>query len=863
MQEQGGAPLAYHGRMHRLLLVESSPTLRRGMERLLLRHGFNVIAVPADEAALLTLEHALAQGLGTVILDWSTSPEAVRQGLSRRLRQPDSDTVALLVIAAEPAGVPAELRTDRPDTRVERLQSPDDLPALVRHLRGPAQGKAAVPTRAAAPHALKVLLVDDSRTSRTKYERILRRHGFTVVTCEHAEAALVRVQSERFDLAVIDYFMPGMNGAMLCRALRDLPATQDLILAVLTGSYEDGLISDCLEAGASDCMFKNESDELFIARVDSMARLREREMRLKNERQHLELILASVGDGVYGVDRSGRITFVNPAALRLLHWEREADLVGHLAHDRVHHANERGRPVPAETCFLQQAYELGDSLSSWETVFWRADGELVNVECTVRPQHQGGVCIGVVVVFRDIAERKRHEAETQWQLRHDHLTKLHNRHHFEYMLEQEIFRLRRSAEQSALLFIDLDRFKHINDTAGHAAGDALLASIGRKLKARSRQSDLVARLGGDEFAVLLRNVDDQSVSALAEKFRAILDEAAFSHGGHDFEISGSVGVGRLSRHTLSPAYAMNCADAACHIAKREGRNRIHMFDLGGDAGALAALQQSWSERLKLALAAGSFALQFQPIIDLRRLSIGMLDDAHAVRQGASSAVYGHEVFLRLDDMDTLLAPRAFLSQAERFELLPALDTWVINRLALMRAEAGRTAHDPPVSTRFHINVAAVSLLDTGYLSRLTTLLRAGAFAPGQLVLELKESDLAGQLAQLQPVLAELNQLGARLMLDEYGRGLGGLGGLNHLRNLPLVAVKLDSSAIPNQATSDDVSVRMVRAMVDLAHALNLVVIAPMVEDLDALRLLQTAGADCAQGFVLGAPGDAWVEMATL
>ena len=181
-------------------------------------------------------------------------------------------------------------------------------------------------------------------------------------------------------------------------------------------------------------------------------------------------------------------------------------------------------PCRAETCFLQQAYELGDSLSNWETVFWRADGELINVECTVRPQHQDGECVGVVVAFRDIAERKRHEAETQWQLRHDHLTKLHNRRHFEYMLEQEIFRLRRSTEQSALLFIDLDRFKHINDTAGHAAGDALLASIGRKLKARSRQSDLVARLGGDEFAVLLRNVDDGSVLALAEKFRAILDE---------------------------------------------------------------------------------------------------------------------------------------------------------------------------------------------------------------------------------------------------------------------------------------------------------------------------------------------------
>ncbi|MBC7955779.1 MAG: EAL domain-containing protein [Cytophagales bacterium] len=842
--------------MHRLLLVESSPTLRRGMEKLLLRHGFNVLALPADEAALAALEQELTRGLGTVIVGWSTTPAAISQALTLRLHKPDCRAVALLVLAADPSHVDASLADQRPFTRVLRLQRPSEVPRLVRGLL--AQVASETRPKAESPAALKVLLVDDSRTSRTKYQRVLRNHGYAVVACEHAEAALAKVASERFDLAVIDYFMPGMNGADLCRALRELPSTRDLTLAVLTGSYEDGLISDCLEAGAMECMFKNESDELFIARVDSMARLREREQRLKAESQRLELILASVGDGVYGVDRSGRITFVNPTALRLLQCTHEDELVGLPAHERIHYADERGRPIPAETCFLQQAYELGDSLSNWETVFWRTDGELVNVECTVRPQHQEGECVGVVVAFRDIAERKRHEAETQWQLRHDHLTKLHNRRHFEYMLEQEIFRLRRSTEQSALLFIDLDRFKHINDTAGHAAGDALLASIGRKLKARSRQSDLVARLGGDEFAVLLRNVDDGSVLQLAEKFRAILDEEKFSHDGRAFDVSGSVGISRLSRHTLSPAYAMNCADAACHIAKRQGRNRIHMFDLGGDAGALAALQQSWSERLKVALAASNFALQFQPIFDLRKLPADVFSSPNwqaDLERATASSVYAHEVFLRLDDVDTLLAPRAFLSQAERFELMPALDTWVLNRLAQMLAE-----QDPRAGKRrFHINVAAVSLLDGTYVSRLTALLRAGAFANGQLCLEIKESEVAGHLAQMQPVLNEITQLGAQLMLDEYGRGFGGLG---HLRSLPLSAVKLDGSLVQSLA-NDEVGVMMVRAMTDLAHAMNVVVIAPLVEDATALHLLRGAGADCAQGFALGMPSDEWAELATL
>jgi diguanylate cyclase (GGDEF)-like protein/PAS domain S-box-containing protein len=836
--------------MHRLLLIEPSPTLRRGMERLLQRNGHEVIASGDSACALGDLERELPLGLAAVILDWTTVPGPVCSALAQRLCRPDSARVALMLLAAESAHVDARLAETRPFTLVERLRRPSTVPRLLRELLAQAARDTTAP---AAPRAvaLKVLLVDDSRTSRTKYQRLLERGGHSVVSCEHGAAALERVQGRRFDLAVVDYFMPGMNGAQLCRALRALPATRELMLAVLTGSYEDGLIRDCIEAGATECMFKNESDELFLARVDSIARLRERELRLRAESQRLELILASVGDGVYGVDRSGRITFVNPAALRLLQYAHEDKLVGLSAHARIHYADERGRGVLAETCFLQQAYELGDSLSNWETVFWRADGQALNVECTVRPQQHDGECTGVVVAFRDIAERKRFDAEMQWQLRHDHLTQLANRRHFEDMLEQEIARLRRSDERSALLFIDLDRFKLINDTAGHAAGDALLASIGRKLKARSRQSDLVARLGGDEFAVLLRNIDDGRELALAETFRAILDDTRFSHGGRDFEVSGSVGISHLNRHTLSTAYAMNCADAACHIAKRQGRNRVHMFDLVGDAPALAALQQSWSERLKRALAGGHFALQFQPILDLRRVPAGSFagDDWPArVERAAASALYGHEVFLRLDDVDPRLAPRAFLSQAERFELLPALDTWVLDRLATLAAGKGAGTQ-----ARLHVNVATASLLDAGYRSRLAGHLRDGVFADGQLCLELKESEAAAHVDGLRPALAELARLGLRLVLDEYGRGFGGIGSL---RSLPLAAVKLDGNVVQSLA-GDELGVTMMRAMADMAHAMNLVVIAPLVEDAATLRLLQRAGADCAQGFALGEPADAW------
>lgn len=818
--------------MHRLLLIESSPTLRRGMEKLLLRHSFDVVSVPAQESSLADIDREVSRSLAGVLIGWSTADSAACQAVLRRLDHADCRGLALVVLRSDSDRLDNEhTLTERTFTLVLGWERHAEVPRLTRGLLA----RIARETRQRTPSdmGLKVLLVDDSRTSRVKYQRLLKSHGYTVVPCDAAASALAVVKTERFDLAIVDYYMPGMNGAQLCHALRELPATRDLALAILTGSYEDGLISDCLEAGASECMFKTESNELFLARVHSMGTLRERELRLEGERLRLELILGSVGDGVYGVDPEGRITFVNPAALRLLRWPDAAGLVGRSAHGHIHYADERSRLIPPETCFLQQAYELGDSLSNWETVFWRADGHAISVECTVRPQHSDGECVGAVVVFRDIAERKRFEAELQWQLQHDHLTKLFNRQYFESALEQELQRLKRSAERSALLFIDLDRFKHINDSAGHATGDALLTNIGHKLKSRARQSDLVARLSGDEFAVLLRNVDEGKVVALAEQFRAILDEMRFVYEGRSFEVSGSVGISGLNRHTATPAHAMNCADAACQIAKRQGRNRIHMFDAQDDAEVLATLEQSWSERLRRALARGAFMLQFQPILDLRR-----------------PALYGYEVFIRLDDAKSRLAPCAFLPQAERFDLLPQVDAWVLDRIAKMAAQC-----QPPAGAHLHVNVATASLIDPGYRARLTSLLRRGAFGPVHLCLEIKDNDGAGRLTALLPELRDLTRLGLTLTLDGYGRGFGAI---DQLRALPLAAVKLDGDLV--QSThQDELSEPLLRTMTELAHAMNLVVIAPLVEDADTLRRLRAAGADCAQGFALGSPTDTWRE----
>ncbi len=832
--------------MHRLLSIESSPTMRRGIERLLFEQGFDVVSVPADEHALAALERELALGLSAVVLGSNSASAATCRAIATRLGEADALRVGLLVLAPPSnAGVP-DFVAGRRHTRLEHPTAAQQVPGFVHSLL--AQLQAPEPSPTGRREGLKVLLVDDSKTSRTKYKRLLQSSGYAVTACDGPREALTVIDGERFDLAIIDYYMPGMNGAALCRALRAETATRDLTLAILTASYSDALIHDCLEAGAAECMFKDESNALFLARVGGMARLRERELRLSEERQRLALLLESVGDGLYGVDRAGRITFANRAALRALGHPRETDVVGVPAQQLIHPADEQGRPVAAEASFLQQAYELADSLDDWETVFRRADGELFDVECNVRPQFQGDRCTGSVVAFRDITERKRFEAELQWQLQHDHLTRLYNRRHFEQQLDQELIRLRRSAELSALLFIDLDRFKHINDTAGHAAGDALLASIGRKLLARARASDVVARLSGDEFAVLLRNVDEPGLVALAESFRAVLDDGRFIYGRREFEVSGSVGAVRLDRHSGTAPHVMNCADAACRVAKQHGRNRIHCFDVNEDAGALAALQQSWSHRLQRALASDAFALQFQSIVSLSALPQEAMAADHGgprLRRAAVAARHGQEVFLRLEDLGARLQPKAFMSHAERFNLLPALDGWVLDRIGPRLTAAGVTP-----SARYHVNVAVASLLDGGYVAKLKGIASHEAFAAGCLYLEVKESDLAPQLARALPVMQELAALGLMFVLDEFGRGLGAL---DHLRSLPIAAVKLDTTLVQG-LTHDKFGATLVRTMTELAHAMNLEVFAPAVEDVATLRQLHAMGLDRAQGFVLGRPG---------
>lgn len=828
--------------MHRLLLIEPSATLRHLLRRsLAARADFQLVEATTFDAGLLQLRRANPPDFSAVILGSPPDDHPAAQALLADLKQGAARDVAMLIMAhaADPAAFDWAAR--RPRTALLLWADHTDGSACLDRLLTAPVVPAPAPTGRDDIH---LLLVDDSRTIRESYKRLLTQHGYVVETANNIAEAFELARLRHFDIAVIDYFMPGGNGNELCRQLRDDPATAGMTTSILTGTYQEDIIQECLDAGAVECMFKNEAKELFLARITAMSRAVRNRKSIEAERERLAGILGSVGDGVYGVDQSGQITFINPAARRILGYADDAPAIGRAAHSLIHYAAEDGRPVPPADCPLQRSYIEASELGGLETVFWHRAGRPIPVECTVYPLKVAGRPEGSVVAFRDISERRLLERELLWQATHDPLTKLHNRNHFERYLEAEVHRLKRSEEVSALLYIDLDRFKYINDTAGHVAGDQLLVEIGEQLQLRLRDSDLLARLGGDEFAVILCNVGPRNVPAVAENFRDLLDQYAFLYGGKSYKVNGSIGVALIDCDTQSPGEVLANADIACHLAKRSGRNQVHLYRPESDAKMAMNLELGWSGRLQEALKGDGFMLYFQPIVAVDELQAGVVTGPRKIPTARLATHY--EVLVRLKGArNDVVAPGAFLPTAERFGLMTQIDIWVLKhaleKLAEIQASGRRTT--------FTINISGQTLESDSFVTLLDRLLKKHQLDPGALIFEITETSAIENIEAAKRLINELRTLGCRFALDDFGSGFSSF---HHLKHLPVDYIKIDGQFVRGMA-NDATDRAIVTSINDIAHSFGKRTVAEFVEEAETLALLQSFGVDYAQGFYIAEP----------
>ena len=830
-----------------VLIVEESATLRYMLGKTLQKQGYEVVSASSFDSAIQLLQTRL-QHLHAIVIGWPNygCSEETRRLLVTLDREPYYEFPVIL-ISNDAAQDLLNWMTCRQMTALVPWENYQEATSSLQAMLNPESMEPVVEQNTTCQDAtrIRILFVDDSKSIRTYYKKLLENNCYEVVTAASVEEAYRIAQEQSIDIAIVDYFMPGQNGYVLCQKLRDNPSTAGIRTAVITGTYLDSVIRDCLKAGAIECMFKNEAEELFLARISGISRFVEVQRSIERQRENLAAILESVGEGVYGVDNEGNITFMNPAAMKLLGLEDVKPMLGVNANEGFH-INKPG----AGRDLLNEAYYSGKKLKGWETLFRRQGGKEVPVDCTLYPLSVNEKKQGSVVAFRDISERKVLEEKLRWQATHDHLTGLYNRRYFENYLEKEIANVKQSAIKSALLYLDLDRFKYVNDTAGHEVGDKILVNLSQMINKSVRRFDIVARIGGDEFALILKNVDEEIAVKIAEELRESISKLRIHHDQNVYHINSSIGIAMLDTENLTAGDMMANADIACHVSKRMGRNKVHMYKHSSDERNAMGSELGWSARIKDALAKDKFQLHYQPIMrvqDIDLLNLPAQDGVLWQRylDGVDN-IYSYEVLVRMvDDNGEIHRPNSFIPTAERFNMMTDIDMWVLENALQAMVATGIASS----KLRLSINMSGNTVDNDDSLDKIRSLIASYDIDPCSLTFEVTETSAIANLEQANDFINELRKLGCHFSLDDFGSGFCSF---SQLKNLPTDCVKIDGQFVSSMARGA-IDRAIVTAMNDVAHSLGRSTVAEYVESPEIVRLLKICGVDYVQGYYISEP----------
>jgi diguanylate cyclase (GGDEF)-like protein len=465
----------------------------------------------------------------------------------------------------------------------------------------------------------------------------------------------------------------------------------------------------------------------------------------------------------------------------------------------------------------------------------RGEGDERAIELSASPMRDpdGGIA-GAAVLMHDVTELRGFARQLSYQATHDALTGLVNRREFERRLDDAIAGARRGDATHVLCYVDLDRFKIVNDTSGHLAGDVLLRDVARILRDAVRDSDTVARLGGDEFGLLLAGCPLDKARQIADDLCRRLAEHRFVWKDRVFQIGASIGLVELARESSSVEDTLAAADGACYMAKRQGSGQVVVYSARDEAVARTTGEIQWLQKLQSALRDGRFSLYVQPIVPTVASASG----------GSGPAL---EVLVRLrDDTGREVPPSEFVRAAERYRLMGLIDRWVVEH-AIDAVASGVLAIPPGRCAS--INVSGQTLGDTQFLEFVVDCLDRSGVAPSQLCFEMPESAVVANLEHARRFVGVLHGMGCRFALDDFGSGVGSF---SNLRSLPLDYLKIDGS-FTRSIGRDSVSEAMVAATVKLARTLDFKVVAEQVEDAASLDLVRQMGIDYVQGYAVGRP----------
>ena len=525
------------------------------------------------------------------------------------------------------------------------------------------------------------------------------------------------------------------------------------------------------------------------------------------EVRRLAALVEHSHEAIFGLDREGVVLSWNPGAERLF---------GYAAREAI---GERVRDLlgtdPADSDAIGERVRGGESIVGLEAQRRHRDGHTIDVSFTIAPLRDAvGTVTGAAVISRDISERRRVEDQLRHLAEVDPVTQLYNRRRFDQELQRQLDYTERYGRPGAVILLDLDHFKLVNDSYGHAAGDDVLRAVASALRRATRRSDTVARLGGDEFAVLLPESSEEEVDVVARRLlEAIADGEATG-----FDVKARAGVALFgSGDPMSASDLIVAADAALLDAKEQGRGRIAHYE-GQSRASLG-----WVRQLRTALDDRAFVLFSQPIIDL-----------------ATGEVVRQELLLRLPGEDgTPIPAGAFLPTAERFGLMPALDRWVVEQAAELARDGAHV----------NVNLSGASMSDPAVNEHIVSALTAPGVPAENIVFEITETLAIANMSHARSFARRLHELGAGLALDDFGTGFGSF---TYLKHLPADHLKIDMEFIRDLRKSD-ADRRVVQAIVNIAEGFDVDTVAEGVEDAETLELVRELGVDAAQGYHIGRP----------
>ena len=617
-------------------------------------------------------------------------------------------------------------------------------------------------------------------------------------------------------------------------SLRFRFANRDLITDLTVAHEQQQTINKELEAQAHQRQRIGEAlqhayDELELKVRERTEQLAQANEVLQHEKDLFRVTLASIGDAVITTDAWARITYLNAVAERMTGWQDAA------AHGRplaeVFRAVDDATQAPVEDLAMRCLSSNANVVLVDRCVMTTRDQRKRHIEMSVATIRDGkSATIGVVLVLRDVTQERTLTQQLVHQATHDALTGLVNRPEFERRLAA-LIPAAGAHTPHALLYLDLDQFKVVNDTCGHAAGDDLLRQVAVVMRTKLRAKDTLARLGGDEFGVLLEHCSGSEARRIANALRELLQRFRFVWAGKSFTIGVSIGLVPITHPGDTLAGIFSAADSSCYAAKEMGRNRVHIYHAGDSVLAQRDGEMRWMPRIQQALAEDRFRLYWQRI------------------QPVSHAEAGEprgEVLLRmLDESGRLVLPGSFLPAAERYGLMLAIDRWVVQHS--VAALATREEDEP--GAVFSINISGHSLGSNEFLDFVSDALDARGVRGDRVCFEITETSAASELGHALRFIDSLKGRGCRFALDDFGTGLSSF---SYLKTLPIDYLKIDGAFVAGLMTND-VDKAMVEAVHHIGHMMGLETIAECVDRDAILPVLRRIGVDYAQGYALGHP----------